>query len=272
MEFCADVRSLDEFQNLMLLNKNLLNPFVLDTIGQQILLSGFEEPLTGRLCLPTKIIQGAGWREGLICNKLSSRVRGVMHSIGEVIQQNSIEHPRIFAAEATTEFALTMRGIFPRFLGSEYTEDKWRKEWMYPIPLENLLELTLKSDAFDFVSTNEVLEHVPSIDKSLSEIHRVLRPGGWHVGTVPFLFFEKYSAKKALIDTDGAVKYLTEPEYHGDPMNLDGILVFELPGWDLISRALEAGFTDAFMRFLVSSKHGILSDHIGGVLIFCAIK
>ena len=46
-----------------------------------------------------------------------------------------------------------------------------------------------------------------------------------------------------------------------------GALVFELTGWDIIARAQAAGFRDAFMRFMISAEHGVLSEHIGGVLI-----
>jgi SAM-dependent methyltransferase len=45
--------------------------------------------------------------------------------------------------------------------------------------------LPLADDAFDFVISCDVLEHVESIEHSLDEIHRVLRSGGSFVGFVP---------------------------------------------------------------------------------------
>ena len=77
--------------------------------------------------------------------------------------------------------------------------------------------------------------------------------------------------RAALIAQGGLIHHM-EPQYHGDPMNEGGVLVFELPGWDLITRARDAGFRDAFIRFMISTEHGVLSEHIGGVLVFCCQK
>jgi SAM-dependent methyltransferase len=44
------------------------------------------------------------------------------------------------------------------------------------------------SNRFDAVITAELLEHVPDPRPVLAEVHRVLRPGGAHLITVPFLF------------------------------------------------------------------------------------
>jgi ubiquinone/menaquinone biosynthesis C-methylase UbiE len=48
--------------------------------------------------------------------------------------------------------------------------------------------LAIKDGCADMVLLNEVLEHVEDEKKALSEIYRVLRPGGFFVISVPFLF------------------------------------------------------------------------------------
>jgi SAM-dependent methyltransferase len=45
--------------------------------------------------------------------------------------------------------------------------------------------LPFAPDMYDLVVSCDVLEHVASIDQSLDEIHRVLRPGGSFIGFVP---------------------------------------------------------------------------------------
>jgi SAM-dependent methyltransferase len=48
--------------------------------------------------------------------------------------------------------------------------------------------MPLESDTFDFVVASEVLEHL-SVDQrraGLKEIARILKPGGWFLGTVPY--------------------------------------------------------------------------------------
>lgn len=272
LEISFEIRSLAELKTVLEQHVGLLSPAQIDDIGRDILLSGCQEPLTGRRIPPESLTAGTGWREGLACDGISSRVRGVMRCIEMFVEEQTLLSPRIYAAEGLTHFALRLRGLYPRFVGSEFTTDRQRKEWMYPIPCEDLQQLSLPSNSFDVVSTNEVLEHVPSIDRALAEIFRVIRPGGWHFGTVPFRFMDERGQRRAMIDRSGKTLHLMEPEYHGDPMNEGGVLVFELPGWDLIERARNAGFCDVFMKFMVSSTYGVLSEHIGGVLVFCCQK
>lgn len=272
MELTIDIRTQAELREVLDLHRNRLSPAAVNALGKAILESGCREPLTGRLFGPDELTPGEGWREGLLAGGHSSRVRAVMRCIEDEIHAAALPSPRIYAAEGLTPFALTMRGLFPRFLGSEYSRDPARREWMFPIPFEDLQALSFADAMFDIVSTNEVLEHVPSIDCALAELHRVLRPGGWHFGTIPFLFFEDVGEVRATLDDSGQIVHHMEPQFHGDPMNEGGVLVFELPGWDLIARARASGFRDAFMRFMISARHGVLSEHIGGVLILCCKK
>ena len=50
---------------------------------------------------------------------------------------------------------------------------------------EDLTHLSYADESFDLVLTSETLEHVPNLDAALGEIRRVLKPGGWHLFTVP---------------------------------------------------------------------------------------
>jgi len=53
----------------------------------------------------------------------------------------------------------------------------------HQVPLGSALPLD--ANTYDVVVSCDVLEHVESIDESLQEIHRVLRPGGSFIGFVP---------------------------------------------------------------------------------------
>ena len=39
----------------------------------------------------------------------------------------------------------------------------------------------LPSNSFDLIHANQVIEHVPSVDLFVSEVYRLLKPGGWAV-------------------------------------------------------------------------------------------
>ena len=87
----------------------------------------------------------------------------------------------------------------------------------------DLQDIALPDNTLDAVLTPHVLEHVPHTDKALSELFRVMKPGG-HV----FLQIPLPQSKTAPP---------TEPEYHGD-----NTLVFWRFGWDLADMIRAAGF------------------------------
>ena len=165
-----------------------------------------------------------------------------------------------------------MRSSFPKFIGSEYAETPEEIADIFPIKAENLLALSYPSNVFDVVFSNDVFEHVPDLDKALSEISRVLVPCGVLISTFPFLYRRESGLVKARL-VDGNLQFLLEPEYHGNPMRPDeGSLVFELPGWDILDRAKTAGFADAYMSFISSVENGIMGADINGVFVFVATK
>jgi SAM-dependent methyltransferase len=62
------------------------------------------------------------------------------------------------------------------------------------------------SESFDLVLSIETLEHVPNPDKALGEIHRVTRPGGWFLCSVPTEqdeYFGSWKRERAWRDKSG---------------------------------------------------------------------
>jgi SAM-dependent methyltransferase len=268
MEVQINFHSYEEWMDYFNSDKRL-NETKINIIGTRMLFSKALEPVTNRVIKPFTIEKGSSWREGLVSNNLSSRLRAILYVMQDILQGD--KNPRIYAPEAVTHFALLLRGLYPRFIGSEYMVDPEQRKNLWPIPSEDLTALSFGNDLFDMIVTNEVIEHVPSIDKALQEMHRVLRPGGWHIGTHPFAYVDRNSILKSEI-IDGKIVHRMEPEYHGNPINDEGSLVFEVPGWDILERAKKAGFSSAFMKFVISKKHACLANEVGGVFVLCCQK
>ena len=104
---------------------------------------------------------------------------------------------------------------------------------------QNIEALTFADGSFDFVITEDVFEHVRHPEKGFREILRVLRPGGYHVFTVPFHFDRPTLVR---VDTSGTDDVqLLPPEYHGDPLR-GTILAYRTFGIDLFEQLNTIGF------------------------------
>lgn len=262
-EVSVSLRSLEEWVAFAERNPHVYNVEHPRRLADRILEAGVTEPITGRQISGCDITYDGALREGLGSNFIGSRVRAVLHEI-ELFGAN--DQTKIYGAEAITAFAMIMRGKFPRYLGSEYGSNEEIRREMFPIPHEDLTDLTFDDGVFDVVVTNEVLEHVPDLDAAMTEMARVLKPGGRHIGTMPFALVQETGVVKARL-VDGEVIHLTEPEYHGNPFEEGGALVFEVPGWDILKRAKRSGFSDAWIQFSWSVKHGYVTENTGVSLL-----
>jgi SAM-dependent methyltransferase len=237
--------------------------------------NGFVEPLTQQHADPKAIrIVTGNYRESLSYNGLNSRKRGLLLEFDNLHQADSrlaAQNARIFAPEALSRTALILRGLYPYFLGTEYIPDVQRRSLFYPIQHADLLKLEMSDGVFDLVMTGDVLEHVPDLPLAIREIARVLRPDGALISTFPFAFQSMQTVVHAKIEA-GQIVHLRKPEYHGDPLDPQGVLVFQIPGWDVLDLCRAAGFSDARMVLYVSARHGVVADHPPGVLVLSARK
>jgi SAM-dependent methyltransferase len=249
-----------------------------ETLLAQIRTDGITDPLTQNFFAADQIlIRNTNYRETIRAGHLISRHRALLLVLKQIAARPDMDYlisrkAKIYAPEALTDFALYLRGLFPRFLGSEFAETDAEREAIYPILNEDIHELSFPDKVFDLLISNEVFEHLHNLDLALQESVRVINDRGVLISTFPFVFNSESSIVKAKLK-DGMIEYLVKPEYHGNPMKPEeGALVFELPGWNIIGRAKEAGFKDAYMAFVASAKHGVLGSNYNGVFVFVATK
>ena len=112
------------------------------------------------------------------------------------------------------------------------------------IRCEDLQQLTYPNDYFDIVLTSDTLEHVPDPEKAFNEIYRVLKPGGFHVFTVPVIPSQGATVRRARL-AHGQPEFLLPPAYHR-PSEREDLLVFADFGMDIVHKLDLFGFvTDA---------------------------
>ena len=154
----------------------------------------------------------------------------------------------IYITEQTTPALPTVpEARHPRLVGSEYIVSSTPKGTnnVSGIRCEDLItSLTFPDERFDYLLSFECLEHIPDYKSALRECARVLKSGGKFFCTVPFHGDAKHTIR-ARVDADGSIEHLLPPgEYHGDPVNPDGVLCFRYFGVELLDDLKDAGFAD----------------------------
>lgn len=118
---------------------------------------------------------------------------------------------------------------------------------------QNLECLTFPDEYFDIVITSDVMEHVRLDASAHREIHRVLKPGGVYVFTVPHDRRREDTLVRVQVTVPGdpgADVHLLEPEYHGDTNSDDGggVLSYRVYGRDLEATLTGLGFEVQYSR------------------------
>ena len=96
---------------------------------------------------------------------------------------------------------------------------------------EDLMAQSFPNEQFDLVITSDVFEHLPDVRSASREITRTLRPGGAHIFTVPWYHW-KTTLVRAVYE-NGSVRHIEPPDYHGNPIDASGSLVFTEWGSEL---------------------------------------
>lgn len=110
------------------------------------------------------------------------------------------------------------------------------------IPSEDLMSLSYVDNSFDLILNSDVLEHVPDVELALREIRRVLKPDGIFVFTVPVVWSQKRTRRRAVLE-NGNILHLLAPSHHGSAQaEKNDFLVFYEFGMDFVQICEKAGF------------------------------
>ncbi|MDI6782356.1 MAG: class I SAM-dependent methyltransferase [bacterium] len=149
-----------------------------------------------------------------------------------------------------------------------YGNDIASETYVNGILHENLINLSFPDNYFDLVISADVLEHVNDPYKAHREIYRVLKVGGRHIFSAPFIQTDFLDVEYATIGENGNLIHLKEPSYHIDPLRPEGALVFRLFSLEMLIELRKIGFW-VNLYHLYSPLHGIIGPN---AIIFEAIK
>jgi len=230
---------------------------------------GLRDPLSGPVPAAEVSIDGDNYRESVIARGINARQRAVLLSLQDAVNSGG-DGCTVYASEAVSPLARRLAEHLPGFTGSEYLPTEEDRAAHPGVLHQNVLALSFEDDSFDAYISCDVLEHLPDLDGALREAARILKPGGAFVGTVPFAAGRYDTIVKARL-AGGRIEYDGEPEFHGNPTRPEeGSLVFQIPGWDLLTRMRDAGFASAQIRLTLSQRYGVFGSNTAFLSSFIA--
>lgn len=200
--------------------------------------------------------------ESIICITCRSNLRYGL--LAEEIRKIDLKNKTIVEFDPGSPLKKLLAGSGAKYIRTYYSEtDKPGGQRADGAQCEDMTRLSFADNSVDLFISSDVLEHIPNVEKAFGEIHRTLKPGGQHIFTVPQFVVETtgpltYRLKhythptqaRAKI-TEGKVKHLLEPEFHGDPLRPSGgILTF----WNFGTDAIE--FSNSLSQLKTSILKG----------------
>lgn len=235
-----------------------------------------KEPVLFRVDKLYTLTDRPNFRERMVCSScsLNSRQRALASYVMKLIPSAGTFN--IYLQEQITSFArlfkdkVLSRNSDTKVSGSEFLGyDKLPGTVHSGIRHENLMGLSFSESLFNLIISNDVLEHVLDINKSLNECYRVLGENGVMLITVPFhMGFDKSIQRVRM--RNGSMEYLLPQLYHANPVGKnEGALVIWDFGWDFIDLCHNAGFRNVKMICCHSVTFGYLGD---GLIYFFELK
>ncbi|GAA0423739.1 class I SAM-dependent methyltransferase [Cocleimonas flava] len=194
------------------------------------------------------------FREGYQCPECNSslRYRGQAASILKIFGKPGQE--TITDLSKDDEFSqLTIyepgligpfRKLFSGYKGyrnSFYWDDVDLGDYSDDIQCQSLEELTFGENEIDLIISSDIMEHVRQPWVAFADIYRVLKPGGYHVFSIPIDFPIK-SKTTYRVDTSGDDDvYIEEPYYHGNGVGGKSLVYTDF-GADIESHLIKIGY------------------------------
>lgn len=120
----------------------------------------------------------------------------------EFAYMKSIWNKSILHCAPEKYISLFLKAHASNYLMADFSPSRYRDSHFINLDLMNP---GFSSCSFDCVICFDVLEHVPSVRNALTEIHRLLKPGGCFISSVPIPFGSS-------LTTDASVEQCSDPK------------------------------------------------------------
>jgi SAM-dependent methyltransferase len=120
----------------------------------------------------------------------------------------------------------------------------------------DITDIHFPDNSFDVIYCSHVLEHVPDDRKAMSELARVLKPGGWAVIAVPIPRGDRTFEERRITSPEDRARVYGQAD-HVRAYGPDFVDRLEEAGFDVTIDNFAKGFTDEMVR-----RHGLSRESI----------
>lgn len=168
------------------------------------------------------------------------------NTVSELVTLKNFRNLHIYEPGTSGAFRKLLVGL-PNYFQSDFYDASDRLDASATLPHQSLEKLSYDDEIFDLIITSDILEHVRRPNVAFSEIFRVLKPGGWHVFTVP-LQHPLPAASLIRVDTSSDKDlHLLEPRYHGNGKGGKSLVYTDF-GSDILEMLSAKGFISELWR------------------------
>ena len=159
--------------------------------------------------------------------------------LAELAREREFRTARIYEPGLIGPFRRYLSGL-SGYQSSFFEADVSADEVRDGIECQDLMNLGYEKDSFDLVLSSDIFEHVRKPFAGFQEVNRVLKPGGFHIFSIPV----QYPMKRRSVfrvDTSGPNDvYVLPAHYHGAPGGRRSLVYTDF-GEDMIERLAEGG-------------------------------
>ena len=178
---------------------------------------------------------GASLRNSDVAGEIIRYISG--KKLGLVNHLEELENYNILNACSSGHIHNALKNL-DNYTCSEFFDNIESGDYYEGVLCVDLCNIPFTDNTFDIIITEDIFEHIVGYEKAMSEILRVLKPGGCHIFTVPLHDGRKTISRQGKRDV-----------YHGDPIHAnEGCLVITDWGDDIKDIVENYGYSVEIIR------------------------